>query len=95
MFKGISSVISFLTIIPSKNMELEVVAKNMYLFPIAGVLIGLIIGGTGYSLSLFLQPFIVGLLLTASIVIITGIHHTDDGASLRRIPFQLRNMHRQ
>jgi len=77
MFKEISSVISFLTIIPSKNTELDVVAKNMYLFPIAGALIGLIIGGAGYSLSLFLQPLIVGLLLTASIVIITGIHHTD------------------
>jgi len=77
MFKEISSVISFLTIIPSKNMELEVVAKNMYLFPIAGALIGLIIGGAGYGLSLFLQPFIVGLLLTALIVIITGVHHTD------------------
>lgn len=77
MFKGISSVISFLTIIPSKNVELDIVAKNMYLFPIAGALIGLIIGAGGYGLSLFLQPLIVGLLLTGSIVIITGIHHTD------------------
>jgi len=77
MLKGISSVISFLTIIPSKNAELEIVSKNMYLFPIAGALIGLIIGSAGYGLSLFLQPLIVGLLLTGSIVIITGIHHTD------------------
>ena len=77
MLKGISSVISFLTIIPSKNMELDIVAKNMYLFPIAGALIGLIVGAGGYGLSLFLQPLIVGLLLTGSIVIITGIHHTD------------------
>ena len=77
MLKGISSVISFLTIIPSKNVELDIVAKNMYLFPIAGALIGLIVGAGGYGLSLFLQPLIVGLLLTGSIVIITGIHHTD------------------
>src|SRR6267143_2477709 len=77
MLKGISSVISFLTIIPSKNVELDIVAKNMYLFPIAGALIGLIVGVGGYGLSLFLQPLIVGLLLTGSIVIITGIHHTD------------------
>ena len=39
MLKGISSVLSFLTIIPSKNVELDIVAKNMYLFPIAGALI--------------------------------------------------------
>jgi adenosylcobinamide-GDP ribazoletransferase len=77
MLKGISYVISFLTIIPSKNVELDIVAKNMYLFPIAGALIGLIVGAGGYGLSLFLQPLIVGLLLTGSLVIITGIHHTD------------------
>jgi adenosylcobinamide-GDP ribazoletransferase len=77
LFKGITSVISFLTIIPSKNTQLDTVAKNMYLFPIAAVLIGLIVGGAGYGLSLFVQPLIVGLLLTGALVIITGIHHTD------------------
>ncbi|MDE1726080.1 MAG: adenosylcobinamide-GDP ribazoletransferase [Thaumarchaeota archaeon] len=77
MLKGISSVISFLTIIPSKSTELDIVAKNMYLFPVAGALIGLVIGGAGYGLSLYVQPLIVGLVLTGSLVIITGIHHTD------------------
>lgn len=77
MFKGITSVISFLTIIPSKSAELDTVAKNMYLFPIAGALIGLMIGGAGYGLSLYVQPLIVGLVLTGALVIITGIHHTD------------------
>lgn len=78
MLKAINSVISFLTIIPStKNVELDTVAKNMYLFPIAGAVIGLIVGAAGFGLSLFLEPLIVGLLLTGSIVIITGIHHTD------------------
>ena len=77
MFKGLSSVISFLTIIPSKNSELETVAKNMYLFPIAGAVIGLIIGAAGYGLSLFIQPLITGLILTGALTIITGIHHTD------------------
>lgn len=77
MFKGISSVVSFLTIIPSKNSDLETVAKNMYLFPVAGALIGLIIGASGYGLSLFLQPLITGLILTGALAIITGIHHTD------------------
>ena len=49
----------------------------MYLFPIAAALIGLIVGGAGYGLSMFVQPLIVGLLLTGALVIITGIHHTD------------------
>ena len=77
MFKGIASVISFLTIIPSKNTQLDTVAKNMYLFPIVAALIGVIVGGAGYGLSMFLQPLVVGLLLTGALVIITGIHHTD------------------
>ncbi|MGQ0638968.1 MAG: adenosylcobinamide-GDP ribazoletransferase [Nitrososphaerota archaeon] len=78
MLKAISSIISFLTIIPApKNVELDTVAKNMHLFPIGGAIIGLIVGAAGFGLSLFLEPLIVGLLLTTSIVIITGIHHTD------------------
>jgi len=77
LFRGITSVVSFLTIIPSKNSELETVAKSMYLFPVAGIVIGIIIGGAGYGLSLFVQPLIVGLLLTGALVIITGVHHTD------------------
>ena len=77
MFKEISSVISFLTIIPSKNGELETVAKNMYLFPIVGAIIGLIIGAAGYGLSLFIQPLITGLILTGALAILTGMHHTD------------------
>jgi adenosylcobinamide-GDP ribazoletransferase len=77
MLKGISSVISFLTIIPSKNGELDTVAKNMHLFPVGGAIIGLIIGAAGFGLSSSLDPLIVGLLLTGSVVILTGIHHTD------------------
>jgi adenosylcobinamide-GDP ribazoletransferase len=77
LFKAIASVVSFLTIIPSRNTQLDTVAKNMYLFPVAAALIGLIIGGAGYGLSLFVQPLILGLLLTGALVIITGIHHTD------------------
>jgi adenosylcobinamide-GDP ribazoletransferase len=35
------------------------------------------IGSAAYGLSLFLEPLIVGLLVTAGLVLITGIHHTD------------------
>src|SRR5215831_6504226 len=77
MFKGITLVLSFLTIIPSKNSDLETVAKNMYLFPLIGLVIGILIGGAGYGLSLFAQPLITGILLTGALVVITGVHHTD------------------
>jgi len=77
MLKEISSVFSFLTIIPSNNTNLETVARYMHIFPIIGIAIGLLIGSIGFGLSFFLEPLIVALLVVASIAIITGIHHTD------------------
>ncbi|KAG2480450.1 MAG: Adenosylcobinamide-GDP ribazoletransferase [Nitrosopumilales archaeon] len=77
MLKEIGSVFTFLTIIPGTNSNLEITAKYMYIFPIVGVLIGLIIGSFALGLSLFLEPLIVALLVVAGLAIITGIHHTD------------------
>jgi len=77
MLKEISSVFSFLTIIPSNNTDLGTVARYMHVFPIIGIGIGLLIASIGFGLSFFLEPLIVALLVVASIAIITGIHHTD------------------
>jgi len=77
MLKEISSVFSFLTIFPSSNATLENIAKYMYIFPIVGIAIGLLVGSFGFGLSFFLDPLLVSLLVVASIAIITGIHHAD------------------
>lgn len=77
MLKEFGSVFSFLTIIPSSNATLENIAKYMYLFPIVGITIGLLVGSFGFVLSFLLDPLIVSLLVVTSIAIITGIHHTD------------------
>jgi len=77
MLKEIGSVFSFLTIIPSSNATLENIAKYMYLFPIVGIAIGLLVGSFGFGLSFFLDPLLVSLLVVASIAIVTGIHHAD------------------
>lgn len=77
MLKEIGSVFSFLTIFPSSNATLENIAKSMYLFPVVGIVIGVLIGSLGLGLSFFLDPLLVGLLVVASIAIVTGIHHTD------------------
>ena len=77
MLKQIGSVFSFLTIIPTSNSELNSIAKNMFLFPIVGIVIGLIVGSLGYGLSLYLEPLVVSLVVVASLAVITGIHHTD------------------
>lgn len=77
MLKEISSVFSFLTIFPSSNATLENIAKYMYLFPIVGIVIGLLVGSFGFGLSFLLDPLLVSLLVVASITIVTGIHHAD------------------
>lgn len=77
--KPIQSVLAFLTILPSgkQSHEIHYVAKNMYLFPVAGLAIGAIIGAMAFGISPFLHPLLVGLLVTGALVIITGVHHTD------------------
>ncbi len=77
MLKEIGSVFSFLTILPTSNSNLETIAKYMYVFPIVGIAIGLLVGSIGFGLSLFLDPLIVSLLVVASLTIVTGIHHAD------------------
>ncbi len=49
----------------------------MYIFPIVGILIGLLVGSFALGLSLFLDPLIVSLLVVGALALITGIHHTD------------------
>lgn len=77
MFREAASVFSFLTIIPTAGSDLKTVARHMYLFPVIGIAIGLIVGSAGYGLSMFLEPLVVGLLITAGLALITGIHHID------------------
>jgi adenosylcobinamide-GDP ribazoletransferase len=77
MLKEIGSVFSFLTIFPSSNSTLENIARYMFVFPIVGIAIGLLIGSLGFGLSFFLDPMLVSLLVVASIAIVTGIHHAD------------------
>jgi len=77
LLKQIGSVFSFLTIIPTSNSDLNSIAKNMYLFPLVGIVIGLVIGSLGFGLSLYLEPLVVSLVVVASLAVITGIHHTD------------------
>ena len=77
MLKEIGSVFSFLTIFPSSNATLENIAKYMYVFPIVGIAIGLLVGSFGFGLSFVLDPLLVSLLVVASLAIVTGIHHAD------------------
>jgi adenosylcobinamide-GDP ribazoletransferase len=73
----ISSALSFLTIIPTKSYDIIYIAQNMYLFPLTGLIIGLAVGGLSFFLFSFVEGFLLGFLITATIVGITGLHHSD------------------
>jgi adenosylcobinamide-GDP ribazoletransferase len=49
----------------------------MYLFPFVGAIIGSIVGLFAYAASFYIQPLLLGLLVTALLLIITGANHTD------------------
>jgi adenosylcobinamide-GDP ribazoletransferase len=96
VFKPIVAVVSFLTIIPSARpiqsapIDIKYIATNMYLFPVAGILIGLSAGLVGYVFLLMLDPQIASLLVILFITLVTGLHHTDaladfgDGLMVKR-----------
>lgn len=77
VFNKIYSVLSFLTIIPIKSYDIIYIARNMYLFPLIGLIIGLAIGILSFLLFSVVEGFLLGFLITATIVGITGLHHSD------------------
>jgi adenosylcobinamide-GDP ribazoletransferase len=75
----ILSVLAFLTILPvgKQKQDIYYIAKNMYMFPVAGLVIGSIIGVMALGISNFLHPLLIGFLITGGLIVLTGVHHTD------------------
>lgn len=77
--RPVQSVLAFLTILPvgRGDHDIHYIARNMYLFPLAGAAIGAIVGAMAFGISFFLPSLMVGLLAAGALVIVTGVHHTD------------------
>jgi len=77
--KELKNLLSFLTVLPVKmdNDLLTDCAKNMYAFPLIGAFIGLIAGAFGWVTYHFIPGIVVGGLVTAILLWLTGLHHTD------------------
>ena len=69
----------FLSTIPvSISMEgIENLMKHIYLFPVVGAVIGIILAVIGLTSSLVLSPIMLALLVIISIYYFTGINHID------------------
>ncbi len=76
--RQIKSAFGFLTIIPfNESHSLREIAQNAWLFPIVGVVIGLIAGLFGQIASLFLPWSIASAIGLLSLLALTGFHHLD------------------
>ncbi len=77
--KELKNLFSFLTIFPvamDKDL-LSDCAHNMWVFPLIGAFIGLLAGVFGWVAYHFLPGIVVGGLVLALLLLITGLHHTD------------------
>jgi adenosylcobinamide-GDP ribazoletransferase len=59
------------------NNMLSDCARYMFIFPLIGAFIGLVAGAFGWLVSFVLPGIVVGGLVTAVLLWLTGLHHTD------------------
>ena len=69
--------ISFFTRLPSCNASLEKAAKNSFLLPVLGGLIGLIVGAFSLFVFRFIDGFLAALFTVVFLYLITGLNHLD------------------
>ena len=77
--KELKNLFSFLTIFPvamDKDLLTDC-ARNMWAFPLIGAFIGLLAGLFGWVAYQFLPGIVVGALVLAVLLWMTGLHHTD------------------
>ncbi|VVB85840.1 Adenosylcobinamide-GDP ribazoletransferase [uncultured archaeon] len=69
----------FLTTIPvGISMEgIEKLMKHIYLFPVVGAVLGLLLAGIAYASSFVLPPILISVILVISIYYLTGFNHID------------------
>jgi adenosylcobinamide-GDP ribazoletransferase len=77
---GFWSALQFLTIFPTpvrREVSTETSGQSLPYFPLVGLILGAILLGLHYGLSLILPPPVVPALLVIALVILTGAHHLD------------------
>lgn len=78
MFEGVRGVFGFLTILLcGKNSTLEQAASSMWIFPLAGAVIGMLSGALGFLASQFLPASVSSAVALFALLLLTGFHHFD------------------
>ncbi len=79
LLSALRSGFGFLTTIPvGITMEgIERLMKHIYLFPVVGAVIGLMLAGIGYASSMIFPPVVTSVIVIISIYYLTGFNHID------------------
>lgn len=80
LLDGLLGGIGFLTTLPvGKSDRLAHLQKHTYIFPVVGIIVGLLIGAVGTILFVLLpgQPGVLAVFVIISIYVLTGFHHID------------------
>ncbi|MDP6459938.1 MAG: adenosylcobinamide-GDP ribazoletransferase, partial [Candidatus Hydrothermarchaeota archaeon] len=76
--RQLKSTLGFLTIIPvDGDYRLREIARNAWLFPVVGLILGLAAGFAGQLLSLVLPWSIASVGALSALLLLTGFHHLD------------------
>lgn len=75
--RGFREIVSFLTIFPTGENRLEEAPDFMFLFPVVGMMVGLIAGLSGLLFFRYLPVLVAGSLTFGVLLLITGLHHMD------------------
>lgn len=73
----VASLIAFLTRIPLKPKRVEDAARYLYMFPLVGILVSLIVYTVAFFSFMILPLDIASIVTTAAIYLVTGLIHLD------------------
>lgn len=81
VYRNLLGAIAFLTILPvgrsSKHFEIENISKNMFLFPVVGLIIGFLTLPIVLASMYIFNQYIAAFIITVFLIVLTGIHHSD------------------
>ncbi len=79
LLSALRSGFGFLTTIPvGITMEgIEKLMKQIYLFPVVGAVLGVILAGVGFASSVIFPPLLASFIIIISIYCLTGFNHID------------------
>lgn len=81
VYRNLLGIIAFLTILPvgrsAQHSEVENISKNMFLFPLVGLLIGVLSLPVVLASMYFFNQYIAAFIITIFLIVLTGVHHTD------------------